>query len=103
MSVALEIKIRPGIPPPARHRIEDTLARRGYEVVGGGGYDDGSESDIMVYVDNVRADRPAIIQILQKARVGLHSVVIQSEPQEVAHPVYPNGQRPPAKPWWQFW
>ncbi|MCA9120591.1 MAG: hypothetical protein H6822_35275 [Planctomycetaceae bacterium] len=102
-ATALDIKIRPGISPDARHQIEDTLLRKGYEVAGGGGYDDGSESDIMVYVSNVRSDLPAVIRILQKARIGRESVVLQTEPQRAEHPVYPDGEVLPPKPWWKVW
>ena len=111
--VALNILIRPGIPPDARHDIEDQLMARlerfGCDVAGGGGMVDGSESDIMLYVDNVPSRLPVVMEILKKARVGRKSLVESQGPTEqkfLVHedlPEFDPQDYAPAKPWWKFW
>ena len=98
---SLDIKIRPGIPPEHRHQIEDAIGNRGLDIAGGGGFEDGSESDIMAYSTNIRADLPIVIGILRQAKVGNDSCVIEAGSHE--HPVYGDIVVPPAKPWWKFW
>lgn len=100
---ALDIRIRPGIPPGDRHQIEDTLERKGMDVAGGGGDDEGQESDIMVYADNPTKALATIRKVLQQAKVGPGSVILQSEPQQSEHPVYTTGDSSGDKLWWKFW
>ena len=99
--ISIDIKIRPGIPPDDRHQIEDALGESGLDVAGGGGYDDGSESDIMAYTANLQVDLPVVVDILRKARVGKTSCVIQGGKHE--HSVYGKLELTASKPWWKFW
>ena len=98
---SLEIKIRPGIPPDDRYQIEDALGDNGMDVAGGGGFVDGSESDIMAYSTNVNADLPMMIKILRIAKVGQGSCIIQDGKHE--HSVYGEFVPVSSKPWWKFW
>ena len=109
--IALQILIRPGIPPKERQVIEDALMEAGCEVAGGGGIIDGTESDISVMVHSVKNRLPTIMQVLQDARVGRSSVVAQSVPKEAEYKVYGGSQswlskiptESLTKPWWRFW
>jgi hypothetical protein len=40
------LTIKPAIPAPERHKIEDCLKKLGYEIKGGGTHADWSECDI---------------------------------------------------------
>ena len=99
--ISLDIRIRPGIAPDDRHQIEDAIGEAGVDVAGGGGFNDGSESDIMAYSTNVRADLPVVIDILRNAKVGQDSCVTENGKHE--HPVYGEIMDPLSKPWWKFW
>ena len=99
--ISLDIKIRPGIAPDARYLIEDAISDCGLDVAGGGGFGDGSESDIMVYSTNVRTDLPLVIDILRNAKVGQGSCVIENGSHE--HSVYGANVAPAPIPWWKFW
>ena len=108
--IGLQILIRPGIPPKKRHVIEDALMEAGCEVAGGGGFNDGTESDISVFVDSVKGRLPMIMSILQKAKIGTESIVCQDGESRVEYPVYASAetwlsQIPPEsnRPWWKFW
>lgn len=109
--IGLQILIRPGIAPKQRHLIEDALMEAGCEVVGGGTINDGTESDISLFVDSVRNRLPNIMLILQEANIGAESVVGQTLPSEVWYSVYGDAQSWMAKiphehshkPWWKFW
>ena len=98
---SLDIKIRPGISPDDRHQLEDLLESKGLDIAGGGGFGDGSESDIMAYSNDVRVDLPIVIGILRKANVGENSCVIQGG--RHTHDVYGEIEVAPEKPWWPFW
>ena len=97
----LEIKIIPGIPPDDRHNIEDALGGKGLDVAGGGGFDDGSESDIMTYSEKPTAHLQAAIRILRKANVGKGSYIIVNKADN--HPVYSDSEHSSVSPWWKFW
>ena len=98
---SLEVKIVPGISPDQRHRIEDAFESKGLDVAGGGGYEDGSESDIMVYSEKPATHLPVVIRILQKAKVGSGSYVIVDKNKK--HAVYDDSVTASQKPWWKFW
>ena len=98
---SIEVKIVPGISPDQRHKIEDALESKGLDVAGGGGYDDGSESDIMVYSEKPAAHLPVVIRILQKSKVGSGSHVIVDKNKKYA--VHDDSNSLGAKPWWKFW
>jgi hypothetical protein len=84
----LEILIKPGIPPVDRQAIEDALEELEFDVAGGGGFVDGSASDIALYVEDVEETIPSIIAILQQMRVPRATVILQREPQEKTYVVY---------------
>lgn len=98
---SLDIRIRPGIAPDARHQLEDAIANLGLDIAGGGGFDDGSESDIMAYSMNVRSDLPQVMKLLQSVNIGQESCVVEDGKHE--HSVYGPITVPPKKPWWRFW
>lgn len=100
---SLEVKIIPGISPDNRHHIEDIFSSKGLDVAGGGGYSDGSESDIMMYSEKPATHLPVVIQILRKAKVGDASHVIVNDSDK--HLVYDEltGISLRSKPWWKFW
>ena len=97
---SIEVKIVPGISPDQRHKIEDALESKGLDVAGGGGFDDGSESDIMLYSEKPPADLPVVIRILRKAKVGSRSHVIVDNAKK--HSVYDDSNPLGEKPWWNF-
>jgi len=109
--IALQILIRPGIPPKERQVIEDALMESGCEVSGGGGIIDGTESDISVMVHSVKNHLPTIMRVLQDARVGRSSIVAQNIPEEIEYQVYGGSEswlpkipiEAASKPWWKFW
>ena len=98
---SLDIKIRPGIAPDSRHSIEDKIASLGIDVAGGGGFDDGSESDIMAYSTNVNRDLPKLMNVLRGAAIGQQSVIVIGGVKE--QKVYGDFQTVSTKPWWKFW
>jgi hypothetical protein len=98
---SLEVKIIPGVAPDDRHRIEDTLGSKGLDVAGGGGFDDGSESDIMMYSDRPATHLPVVVRILRKAKVGDGSHVIVNNTDKYS--VYDDSIPIDSKPWWKFW
>ncbi|MDG1875543.1 MAG: hypothetical protein P8J27_16650 [Mariniblastus sp.] len=109
--IALQVLIRPGIPSKERKVIEDSLMEVGCEVAGGGGFHDGTESDISVLVHSVKHRLPIIMRVLQDARVGRKSIVSQSAPKVAEYKVYGGSQswanQIPSeladRPWWKFW
>jgi len=98
---ALEVKIIPGIPPDRRQRIEDEFEGKGLDVAGGGGFDDGSESDVMLYSEKPATHLPIVIRILRQAKVGSASHVIVNNTDK--HAVYEDSTSVKSKPWWRFW
>ncbi|MEX2389429.1 MAG: hypothetical protein WD534_16250 [Phycisphaeraceae bacterium] len=91
--ICLNITFTPAVPLKARHQLEESLeavfeAEELGEVDGGGGFVDGSECNIYLYVADVTKALPAIRQVLQSAKVPESTVIKQEDPEEVVHPVY---------------
>ncbi len=87
----LSIIFRPGMDPFDRHDIEDAieeaLADRG-EVDGGGTMVDLSESDISVFVTDIKTDLEVVRAVLQRLQVADTTRIVEFEPERVEHPVY---------------
>ena len=98
---SIEVTIIPGVSPEDRHRIEDAFEGKGLDVAGGGGFEDGSESDIMLYSEKPAKHLPAVIRILRKANVGNDSYVTVDSAEK--HEVYGDSVPMDSKPWWKFW
>jgi hypothetical protein len=103
VSMHFELRIFPGLVPDDRHQIEDLidehLSKLGVEVCGGGGFVDGSRSDIAFITENIEAAKEVVkfaLHLEPDNTFELYSSESKSiiEIDEVPYST---------KKWWHFW